>query len=153
MAGELGDDQLARPASVVSWLSVLVTTITDMKLRLLRDDDVLDEDTLLVRGGELDPDVLRDDARRYHGVYGTCGISLYAVRGPSLDEMAQQVPLVRFRRMTLITAGELTRAGLRLEPTGRNPRHYTVSFDELGQGVRMPAGCQRQVLTNPDHDG
>src|SRR5450759_1858380 len=87
-----------------------------MKLRLLRDGDVLEEDTLLARGCELDPDVLRADARRYHGVYGTYGISLFAVRGLSLDEMAQQVPLVRFRRMTLVTAGELTGAGLRLEP-------------------------------------
>jgi hypothetical protein len=67
--------------------------------------------------------------------------------------MAQQVPLVRFRRMTLITAGELIGAGLRLEPTGRNPRHYTVGFDELGQGMTALAGCQRQVLTNPYHDG
>lgn len=124
-----------------------------MKLRLLRDGDALDEDTLLVRGGELDPDVLRADARQYHGVYGTYGISVFAVRGLSLDEMAQQVPLVRFRRMTLITAGELTGAGLRLEPTGRNPRHYTVGFDDLGQGMKVLAGCQRQVVTNPYHDG
>jgi hypothetical protein len=124
-----------------------------MKLRQLRDGDVLDEDTLLVRGGELDSDVLRADARRYHDVYGTYGISVFAVRGLSLDEMAQQVPLVRFRRMTLITAGVLTGTGLRLEPTGRNPRHYTVGFEDLGQGMKVLAGCQRQVVTNPYHDG
>jgi hypothetical protein len=41
------------------------------------------------------------------------------VRGMTLDEMAQQVPLIRFRSLTLITAGELIRSGLRLEPTGR----------------------------------
>jgi hypothetical protein len=52
-------------------LSVLVVTITGMKLRLLRIGDHLDEDTVLVRGGELDPGVLRADARRYHEVYGT----------------------------------------------------------------------------------
>ena len=75
-----------------------------MKLRLLRIGDHLDEDTVLVRGGELDPGVLRADARRYHEVYGTYGISLFAVRGMALDEMAQQVPLIRFRGPTLITA-------------------------------------------------
>jgi len=122
-------------------------------LRLLRDGDVLDEDAVLVRGGELDPDVLRADARLYHDVYGTYGISVFAVRGLSLDEMAQQVPLIRFRRVTLIMAGALIGAGLRLEPTGRNPRHYTVSFEDLGKGIKVLANCQRRVVTNPYHDG
>jgi hypothetical protein len=78
-------------------LSVLVATITGMKLRLLRIGDHLGEDTVLVRGGELNAGVLRADARRYHEVYGAYGISLFAVRGIALDEMAQQVPLIRFR--------------------------------------------------------
>jgi hypothetical protein len=94
-----------------------------------------------VRGGELDPEVLRADGRRYHEVYGTYGISAFAVRGMTLDEMAQQVPLIRFRSLTLITAGELIRSGLRLEPTGRNPQHYTVGFDDLGQGVKVLTDC------------
>ena len=55
--------------------------------------------------------------------------------------MAQQVPVIRFRGLTLITAGELARSGLRLEPTGRNPRHYTVGFDDTlrlaDHGVRQ----------------
>ncbi len=124
-----------------------------MKLRLLRVGDLPGEETVLVRGGELDPDVLQADARRYHGVYGTYGISVFAVRGMALDEMAQQVPLVRFRHLTLIPAGEITRSMLRLEPTGRNPRHYTVGFDDLRQGVKVLTGCQRQVMTNPYYDG
>ena len=134
-------------------LSVPVATITGMKLRLLRVGDLLDEDTVLVRGGELDPDVRGADARRYHGVYGTYGISVFAMRGMALEEMAQQVPLVRFRGLTLITAGELIRSGLRLEPTGRNPQHYTVGFDDLGQGVKVLTDCRHQVLTNPYYDG
>jgi hypothetical protein len=36
-----------------------------------------------------------------------------AVRGMALDEMAQQVPLIRFRHLTLIPAGEITRSMLR----------------------------------------
>ncbi|HEY5352850.1 MAG TPA: hypothetical protein VIK57_10380 [Streptosporangiaceae bacterium] len=42
-----------------------------MRLRRLRDNDVLEGDTSLVRGGELDPDILRADAQRYHDVYAT----------------------------------------------------------------------------------
>jgi hypothetical protein len=86
-------------------------------------------------------------------VYGTYGVSVFAVRGQSLDEMAQEIPLVRFRSMTLITVGELTECGLRLEPTGRNPRHYTVGFDDLDHGVKALTGCRHQVTTNPYHDG
>lgn len=67
-----------------------------MKLRRLREDDVLDDgDVVLVRGGELDLVVLRADAQRYHGIYGSYGISMFAIRDATLDEIAQQVPLVR----------------------------------------------------------
>jgi hypothetical protein len=86
-----------------------------MKLRLLRDGDALAGGTLLVRGGELDPDVIRADARRYHDMYGTYGISVFAVR---------------------------------LEPTGRNPRHYTGGFEDLILGMKALTGCQRQVVTD-----
>ena len=33
---------------------------------------------MLVRGGELDPEVLREDAVRYHRTYGVYGISVFA---------------------------------------------------------------------------
>jgi hypothetical protein len=39
-----------------------------MKLRKLRDGDALDHDTVLVRGGEFDADVIRADAHRYYEV-------------------------------------------------------------------------------------
>lgn len=55
-----------------------------MKLRRLRDGDVLDDgEILLVRGGELDPEVLRSDARRYYSVYASYGVSVFAVRDAS----------------------------------------------------------------------
>jgi hypothetical protein len=124
-----------------------------VKLRRLRDGDVLeDAGVVLVRGGELDQAVLRANARQYHGIYGGYGISVFAVRGATLDEMAQQVPLVRFESLTLLRVGDVIAAGLRLEPTGRNPRHYTVGFDDLDDGVRRLAGCPRQVVPNLYHD-
>lgn len=124
-----------------------------MKLRRLREGDVLDDGgVVLVRGGALDPAVLRADALRYHGVYGSYGISLFAVRGLTFEEMAQQVPLVRFDHLTLIRVANVIGAGLRLEPTGRNPRHYTVGFDELDDGVQRIASCDHQIVPNPYHD-
>lgn len=43
-----------------------------MKLRRLREGDVLDDGAItLIHGGELEPEVLRTDALRYHGIYGS----------------------------------------------------------------------------------
>lgn len=89
---------------------------------------------------------------RYHSVYGSYGISVFAVRGATLDEMAQQVPLVRFAMLTLIKVAAVRGAALRLEPTGRNPRHYTLGFDDLDQGVTALAWCRHQVVPNRYHD-
>src|SRR5260370_10831160 len=50
--------------------------------------------------------------------------------------------------LTLIKVAAVRGAGLRLEPTGRNPRHYTVGFDDLDQGIAALVGCSRQVVPN-----
>jgi hypothetical protein len=86
-------------------------------------------------------------------IYQTYGISVFAARGQSLDELAQQVPLVRYPRLTIVTAGELVDCGLRLEPTGRNPHHFTAAFDDLSEGVKGLMGCDLQTMPNPYHYG
>ncbi len=46
------------------------------KQRHLRPGDRLDDDdTIVIRGGDLDPGALRADAARYHAIYGEYGIS------------------------------------------------------------------------------
>ena len=98
-----------------------------MKQRYVRPGDRLDGDTVvIVRGGDLDRDLLRADAKRMYQVYGIYGISVFAVREVPLDELAQQSPLVRFARLTLVTVGALRAVGLDLEATGRNRQHFTV---------------------------
>jgi len=90
-----------------------------MKLRRLRDGDVLEDgDVVLVRGGEL----------------------------------AQQAPLVRFDRLSLLTVRDVLAAGMRLEPTGRNPRHFTVGFDDVESGVQRLVSCAHRVVPNAYHD-
>ena len=124
-----------------------------MKLRRLRDGDVLeDDDAVLVRGGDLDPDILRADAKRYHSIYGVYGISVFAVRDVTVDELAQQAPLVRFDRLSLLRVGDILAARMKLEPTGRNPHHFTVGFDDLMGGVRRLVTCPHQVMPNIYHD-
>ena len=66
--------------------------------------------------------------------------------------MAQQVPLVRFARLTLIRVAEVRGAGLRLEPTRRKPCHYTLAFDDLEKGIAVLVSCAHQVIGNAYHD-
>jgi hypothetical protein len=123
------------------------------KQRYLRRGDALGDDELVVvRGGELDADVLRADAQRYHAVYGTYGVSVFAARDVTVDELAQEPPLVRFRVLTLVQVGVLSAAGLRLDPTGRNPHHFTLAFDELETGIDRLRRCEHQLWPNPYHE-
>ncbi len=73
-------------------------------------------------------------------------------RDIGFDELAQQSPLVRFELLTLIAVGVVREAGLRLEPTGRNPRHFTIGFDDLARGVARLCACEHQVWINPYHE-
>jgi hypothetical protein len=124
-----------------------------VKQRFIREGDELrDNDIVVVRGGELDPDLVRTDALRNHSIYGTYGISVFAVRDATLDELAQQPPLVRFEHLALMTVGVVRSAGLRLEPTGRNPRHFDIGFDDLDLGVARLCACEHRVVANPYHE-
>jgi hypothetical protein len=123
------------------------------KKRHLREDDQLDDDeTVVIRGGILDPVALRADAERYHGIYGDYGLSVFAARDATVDELAQQAPLIRFEVLTLVHVGVLRNAGFRLEPTGRNPRHFTVAFDDIGAGIEAILVCQHRSWINPYHE-
>lgn len=122
------------------------------KRHLRTGDHIEDGDTVVIRGGELDPDVLRLDAERYHAIYGEYGISVFAARDATVDELAQEAPLVRFKVLSLVRASDLTGAGFRLDPTGRNPRHFTVTFDDLVRGVEALGGCEHRIWFNPYHE-
>jgi hypothetical protein len=74
-----------------------------VKQRHIRPGDELRSDEVIViRGGEFDRAVLRSDAVRYHSIYGTYGISVVAARDVTVDELAQQPPLIRFDVLTLV---------------------------------------------------
>ena len=78
--------------------------------------------------------------------------SVFAARDVPVDELAQQAPLVRFEVLTLVRVGVLRSAGFRLEPTGRNPRHFTVAFDDLDPGVEELIRCEHRSWVNPYHE-
>lgn len=123
-----------------------------MKTRFVRPDDHLEDDEeLILRGGELNPAILRADAQRMFDIYRVYGISVFALRGATIDELAQQTPLMRFPLFTIMTVGTVRAAGLRLEPTGRNRRHYTVMFDDLDE-VGSVLAAEHQIWINPYHE-
>lgn len=124
-----------------------------MKERFVRPGDELgDDEEIVLRGGRLADAIVRADAQRMHEVYGTFGISVFALRGATIDELAQQSPLVRFAELTIVTVGALRSAGVRLEPTGRNRRHFTVMLDDLDAGTEALLSCRHQVWINPYHE-
>ena len=123
------------------------------KQRHLRPGDRLDDDDIVVvRGGDLEAAALRSDAERYQSIYGDYGLSVFAARDVAVDELAQQAPLVRFEILTLVRVGALRAAGFRLEPTGRNPRHFTVAFDDLEAGIAELRRCEHRSWVNPYHE-
>jgi hypothetical protein len=124
-----------------------------MTRRHIRVGDALDDaDEIVVRGGELVPEIVRADARRMFEIYGVYGISVFALRGTTLDELAQQAPLVRFRTLTVTTVGAIRAVGLDLEPTGRNPRHFTIVLPDLESGIERLSRSDRHLWTNPYHE-
>jgi hypothetical protein len=117
-----------------------------VKLRRLREGDVLEDvDVVPVRGAELDQAVLRANALQYHSIYGGYGISVFAVRGATLDEMAQQVPLVRFESLTLLR-GTVPAAGWlpRLATGGCEHGRLRPRVD-IDKRVRGSAGPQKEA--------
>lgn len=123
------------------------------KRRHLRPGDRLDDDDIVVvRGGRLDSTDLRSDAMRNHTIYGDYGLSVFALRDVTVDELAQQAPLIRFGELTLMQVGVLRAAGFQLQPSGRNPRHFTVVFDDLDVGVHELERCEHRIWLNPYHE-
>ena len=124
-----------------------------MKQRFIRvGDELADEVTVVVRGGALDAALLRQDALRNYAIYATFGISVFAARDLTVDELAQRAPLIRFEQLTLMTVRALRAAGMRLEPTGRNPRHFDIGFDDLDDGIARLLGCEHRTVVNPYHE-
>lgn len=121
-----------------------------MKHRYVRSgEDLEDDEEQLVRGGRLNPETIRVDALRMHDIYGIFGISVFSLRATTVDELAQQNPLVRFSELSLVSVGQLRTIGLILLATGRNRRHYTVCFPDLDSGVKALCTCEHQVWDNP----
>jgi hypothetical protein len=122
-----------------------------VKQRYVRPNDELLDDDIVVRGGPLDGEEVIEDALTVLDIYGIYALSVFAVRSATLDEMAQQPPLVRYPELTLVRAGEISAVGLRLVPSGRRPEHFAIEFDDLDDGLDRLRTCERWSELNPYH--
>ena len=107
---------------------------------------------MVVRGDELRRELLDADARRAHAVYGTYAISVFVADGVTVDELAQEQPLVRFELLTLMTARTIRAAGLVIRPTGRNRLHDSIEFEDLDEGIDRLLHCDYRTTINPYHE-
>ncbi len=122
-----------------------------MRQRYIRPNDELHDGDIVVRGGPVDDDEVVEDAQTVFDIYGVYALSVFALRSTTLDELAQQAPLVRYAELTLLTAGAIRAAGLRVVPTGRRPQHFSIEFDEIADGLERLKTCDRRVALNPYH--
>ncbi|MGH8999785.1 MAG: hypothetical protein ACRDY7_10405 [Acidimicrobiia bacterium] len=109
----------------------------------------LAEDALVViRGGDLDPVVLRRDAIAAFRRFGEYGVSVFAAADrDALDELARH-RLVRFEALAIMTAGAIRAIDLEVRPTFRRP-HYTVMLPDIDRDIHRLTVCEHVKWVNP----
>ncbi len=116
----------------------------------LRREPRADDSLVLLRGGLLDEETLRRDARMTMARFGEYGVSVLAAPDEAAFDRLAAGPLRAYAQLTLMTAGAVRGTGVELRPTFRQP-HYTVVFADLDRDVARLAACENAVRTNPHH--
>jgi hypothetical protein len=119
--------------------------------RLLRNERVPEDATIVVRGGSDTLEKLRRHAERTARAWSLdgqplLGISVFAVLDMPLEDLLRQ-RFTSFRTIHLPTAARLVSHGFHLLPTGQRP-HYTVRLrratdTELGRLLAALGDVQR----------
>jgi len=91
------------------------------KHRSRRGEPLPRDAALVLRGDDLDPDLLSETAQENSVVYGFFGISVFVEVGGFSWETIASDRLVRAGWLAIFTVGDLLRAGLELWDTGRDP--------------------------------
>lgn len=112
-----------------------------------------DDGVFVVRGDELDPALLADDAtafRERFSEWGRFGISaFYAASEEEIDAICQ-TRLVRFAVIVVFERAALESAGIEVVPTFRTP-HVTLCHVGLDQLIQRLTACDHADRLNPYH--
>ncbi len=107
----------------------------------------------VVRGDELDPVVLAEDASRFRerfAEWGRYGISAFLAASDDEIDVLCQVRLVRFETIVVFRRDALERARVEVVPTFRTP-HVTLCHLDLEALVRGLLSCGCDIRRNPYH--
>ncbi len=122
-----------------------------MKGFRLRHEEAPDATLVVIRGGPLDEDAIRRDARIAFLRFGEYGVSVLAAPDEEGLRKVASGPLRLYEQLTVTTAGAVRRVGLELRPTFRRP-HFTIIFPTLDDGVTRFLSCENDLIDNPYHD-
>ena len=106
---------------------------------------------LVVRGDELDPVLLAEDASRFHErfpTWGRYGVSAFAAEATAEVDALCQSRLVRFATVAVFRQVDLEAAGIQIEPTFRTP-HVTLCHGNLSELIERLLSCEHEVRVNP----
>jgi hypothetical protein len=110
---------------------------------------------LVVRGDELEPEILRADAirfRRRFADWGRYGVSAFVAVDDDEIEVLCETRLERFATVVVFRIADLVAAEIEVVPTFRRP-HITVAHVELDSLVSGLRSCEHRSLSNPNFDG
>jgi hypothetical protein len=110
---------------------------------------------LVIRGDELDPQLLAEDAYRFHERFrdwARYGISAFEADTEAEIDAVCQTRLVRFATVVVFERDALERAGVDVIPTFRRP-HVTLCHQLLDELIERLLHCPHRVLRNPYHVG
>ena len=110
---------------------------------------------LVVRGDELDAELIAEDASRFHerfAAWGRFGVSAFHAADDAEVDALCESRLVRFDRVLVIRRAHLERAGLEVVPTFRTP-HVTVCHANLQSLITLLISCEHIEIRNPYHVG
>jgi hypothetical protein len=116
----------------------------------VRTEQLADDALVVVRGGDLDIDLIRSDAVAAHARFGEYGISVFGAADDAAVDVLARDRLAQFEVLVLMTAGTIRRAGLELRPTFRRP-HYTIMLLVLDRDIDRLMNCEKVQRTNQYH--
>jgi hypothetical protein len=116
----------------------------------LRDEEILDDAVVVVRGGEMNSDHVRRTATDAHDEFGLYTVSVFLVLDSSVEKLCRDLPeLQRYGKVRLSRVGRLRLLGFALIPTFDRP-HFDVVLPDITDTTldRLELGFD-QPIANP----
>ncbi len=118
-----------------------------MRPFILRSEEPPDDVVVVVRGGEMNSDYVREAARDSFLESGLYGISVFLAIDAPVEELCVMEPYIaRYGKVRLTTVGRLREAGFALLPTLDRP-HYDVVLPDTSDTTldRLEASFDRPI--------